>query len=163
ARRTGWRERLVKWARRQPVVAGLLAAVVLVTVLGLAGITWEWADAVSVRHELDRTLYLETIALAERELFANNVTRAEELLDGPRCPGRLRGWEWHFLRRMSYPDTPTLRGYPSALFCVATSPDGRLLASGSGGPGVGEVKVWDAATGAEVRTLGRGPGQHTSW
>jgi WD40 repeat protein len=46
---------------------------------------------------------------------------------------------------------------------VAFSPDGRLLASGSCGQGTdetqGEIKLWDVASGSEVRTLS---GQ-TSW
>ena len=36
----GW-----KWARRRPVVAGLAAALVLATVLGVAGIVWQWRKA----------------------------------------------------------------------------------------------------------------------
>jgi formylglycine-generating enzyme required for sulfatase activity/tRNA A-37 threonylcarbamoyl transferase component Bud32 len=45
ARRPGPGERLVKWARRSPAVAGLTAAVLLVTVLGMAGIVWKYLDA----------------------------------------------------------------------------------------------------------------------
>ena len=41
---TTW-ERGWKWARRRPVVAGLAAALVLATVLGVAGIVWQWRKA----------------------------------------------------------------------------------------------------------------------
>src|SRR5204863_7935713 len=44
-----------------------------------------------------RTSYFHRIALAERELSANNWDRAEELLD--ECPAHLRGWEWYYLKR----------------------------------------------------------------
>jgi WD40 repeat protein/tRNA A-37 threonylcarbamoyl transferase component Bud32 len=45
ARRAGTGERMVKWARRRPAVAGLLSAVVLVAGLGVAGICWQWQGA----------------------------------------------------------------------------------------------------------------------
>jgi WD40 repeat protein len=157
ARRAGVLERTRKWARRQPVVAGLLLAVLVVAGLGFAGILWEWRAERALGQELARALYFQTIALAERELSAHNVGRAEELLDGPNCPPELRGWEWHYLRRSTYPDAPTLDGR-GALFCVACSPDGRLLAAGGGAAVRGPVTVWDAATGAEVRTLSPGSG-----
>src|SRR5262249_29447017 len=38
ARPAGWPERALKWARRRPAVAGLLAGLVLVTGLGVAGV-----------------------------------------------------------------------------------------------------------------------------
>src|SRR5439155_22109482 len=45
-----------------------------------------------------RTLYVQRIALAERELTAKNPGRAEELLD--ECPALLRGWEWDYFKRL---------------------------------------------------------------
>src|SRR5204863_523181 len=44
ARPVGAAERAVKWVRRYPAVAGLLASVVLVTVLGVAGISWKYLE-----------------------------------------------------------------------------------------------------------------------
>jgi WD40 repeat protein/tRNA A-37 threonylcarbamoyl transferase component Bud32 len=163
ARRTRWPERGLKWMRRQPVIASLLGLLIVVTIAGFAGVLSMWRDAVAARHDLAESLYFQTIALAERELSANNLSVAEELLDGPHCPEALRGWEWHYLRQLRHPDAPTLRGHTSALFCVACSPDGHLIASGSGDRGRGEVKVWNADTGEVIATFGHRPGEHTSW
>ncbi|MBY0522683.1 MAG: protein kinase [Gemmataceae bacterium] len=49
ARPVSARERVWKWARRRPVQAGLLACLVVVTVLGFAGITWQWQEAAAAR------------------------------------------------------------------------------------------------------------------
>jgi hypothetical protein len=45
ARPVGTAERVVRWCRRKPVVAGLLAALVLVFLAGLAGVLWQWQSA----------------------------------------------------------------------------------------------------------------------
>jgi WD40 repeat protein len=46
AKAVGPLERLAKWARRRPAVAGLSAAVLLVTLLGVGLVTWKWLEAV---------------------------------------------------------------------------------------------------------------------
>jgi predicted Ser/Thr protein kinase len=45
ARPVGAAERVVKWYRREPVVAGLVTAVVCVLALGVAGTSWGWRTA----------------------------------------------------------------------------------------------------------------------
>ncbi len=49
ARPVSLRERAWKWARRRPVHAALLLGIVLVTVAGFAGITWQWQEAATAR------------------------------------------------------------------------------------------------------------------
>jgi tetratricopeptide (TPR) repeat protein len=45
ARPVGTVERVVVWCRRKPVVAGLLAALVLVFLAGSSGVLWQWQHA----------------------------------------------------------------------------------------------------------------------
>jgi WD40 repeat protein len=57
-------ERAVKWARRRPAIAGLIAAVILVAVVGLTGIVWAWREAVA--------------AYGREQTKAEEATRANE-------------------------------------------------------------------------------------
>jgi hypothetical protein len=61
ARPVGSVERLWKWARRRPAVAGLLALIALVTAAGLGGILWAYGEA-----------------LRQRDLARDESTRADE-------------------------------------------------------------------------------------
>lgn len=70
ARPARWWDRASEWARRRPMVAALLAAVVLVTALGVGMVTWQWRRA-------------ETKAVAEskaRRRAEDEGRRAEEAL-----------------------------------------------------------------------------------
>src|SRR5262249_25618937 len=53
ARPIGWRERAVKWARRRPAVAALLALVAVVTLTGVGLVTWKWREAEVQRDEAE--------------------------------------------------------------------------------------------------------------
>jgi WD40 repeat protein/serine/threonine protein kinase len=103
---------------------------------------------------LRRQDYISRVNLAYRECLDNNVARALELLDG--CPHDLRGWEWSYVRRQCHLDLHTFNEPAPSVNCVAFSPDGKRVASGSGEfPGdprrrAGDLVVRDAATGQEV-------------
>src|SRR5262249_43717848 len=76
------------------------------------------------------------------------------LLDG--CPPRLRGWEWHYLRRWYHAGPHTdLPGADRSNYAVAFSPDGKYIAVGGtdGTRTRGVLRLLDAATGRKVRTL----------
>jgi WD40 repeat protein/serine/threonine protein kinase len=104
----------------------------------------------------ERSLVYQRIALAERELAANNIGRAEELLT--ECPEKLRGWEWHYLKRRAREQPQVIRVTKNWIMDAAYSPDGHYIATGSlGFLFQGEVKLWDAATGKEAQPL-RGSG-----
>jgi hypothetical protein len=159
ARPVGRWERGVKWARRRPAVAALLAALVLAA-LGMAGggawFTLSLQRALGVaederdkadeagkqaedeRHRADaaRTraewlAYAGQIALAQREWQDGNVGHARALLDA--CQWNLRGWEHNYLYTLFNKNQRTFRGHTGPVNSVAISPDGKRLLSGSGG------------------------------
>jgi len=105
-------------------------------------------NAQRAREQAEASLYFNQVALAHSEWHAGNVGRAEELLD--RCPVARRGWEWHYLKRVCHRDRFTLHGHKNLVNCVAYSPDGRLLASGSHSK---KVRIWDATSGTFIREL----------
>jgi WD40 repeat protein len=112
-------------------------------------------DLVKSLEREEQNLYFQRIAVVERELAANNVGRAEELLDA--CPFRLRGWEWQYLKRRRSSEPITFRGHRGGrVFHAAFSPDGKQVASASASAGalgaytIGEIRVWGRATGKEV-------------
>src|SRR5262249_22826624 len=117
-------------------------------------ILWQWRQAELARRdvmhkaeELQIKNYFRNIALAERELASLSASRAEELLD--ECPEHLRGWEWHYLKRLRY-GSPSPLQHTGPVICVAYSPDGRTITVGCQD---GTVKVWDVLTRKELRTL----------
>jgi WD40 repeat protein len=160
ARRIGPLERLGRWGRRNPVVASLTAAVVLVTALGFAGVFGQMQEAKEQRDEvralnerLQRTLYAAHMNLAQHAWEAGGVDRVRELLEEHRPkPGEtdLRHFEWYYLYRLCHADLLTLNG--GWAYSVAYSPDGKRLARAAGV----EVKVWDAQTGKELLSLKEG-------
>jgi WD40 repeat protein/tetratricopeptide (TPR) repeat protein len=81
ARPVGSLERVLKWARRQPVVAGLLAAVVLVAAAGLAGIVWKYRDAEQQKklaeEEAERARKQEQLAEERRKKADDLLVRAQ--------------------------------------------------------------------------------------
>src|SRR5207248_2108760 len=76
----------------------------------------------------EETLYFQRITLAHRELLADNLGRAKDLLD--ECPDDRRQWEWHYLKRLGRVEPMILPGSAKGVYDVAFSPDGRRLASG---------------------------------
>jgi WD40 repeat protein len=89
--------------------------------------------------------------LAEKHWYENHARRARELLESqmPNHTGGvdLRGWEWHYLWRLSHSELRRLQFLPN---CLAFSPDGQLLVAGNLS---GTLKMWDASGTHIVRTI----------
>jgi WD40 repeat protein/serine/threonine protein kinase len=183
ARRVSELEKFVRWCRRNPIPASLLAALMVVFLIGFAAVSWQWrmaesarnneqvqrnraesgeADATAARERAEQALYFSNIARAQLEYRANNLAGAEAILD--HCPVERRGWEWHYLKGLNHADLLTLTGHTDWVEAVAYSPDGKLIASAGGGnpfwstQGLdsirpGQVILWDAASGKRLRTL----------
>jgi serine/threonine-protein kinase len=67
ARPVGSVERAWRWRRRRPVPAFLTAAVVLVAALGLAGVLWQWREAVEARDLASKRAVAEADSRREAE------------------------------------------------------------------------------------------------
>jgi tRNA A-37 threonylcarbamoyl transferase component Bud32 len=103
--------------------------------------------------QTERLLYFQRIAQAQREWEAGQRKEAEALLNRDFAP-ELRGWEWHYLKRLSRGDALMSHAHELPVHGVAWSPDATRLASASGdGDRGGAVKVWEAATGKEVLAI----------
>jgi eukaryotic-like serine/threonine-protein kinase len=156
ARPVGRCERVLKWAWRRPHLAALAAALVVALALGFAGVCWQWARAEGERRkaadlaEAERgTAYAHAIRLAYAEWRAGNAGPADQVLRD--CGAGLRGWEWHYLRRLFLArQLATLPGHEGVALAVAFDPRGARVAS-AGTDGV--VRVWDRRTAREVLSL----------
>ena len=98
--------------------------------------------------DLRRSLYVNSIQLADSKYREGNIGRVRELLDT--CPNDLRGWEWHRLNYISDQSIMTISGHQNIIHSIALSPDGKRIVSGGWGR---NIKMWDAASGAELMTF----------
>jgi WD40 repeat protein len=78
ARPVGAWERAVKWAKRRPAVAFLIALVVVVAAAGLAGILWKWREAVTAQGQEAFQKAAALKALGEKEEALGKEKAANE-------------------------------------------------------------------------------------
>jgi hypothetical protein len=169
-------ERLVKWVRRNPLVAALLALVVVTLTGGAAGIYVKYREAEEQRQvaqeetrkaeeetrkkedalrgkqkameELEEELANGKIQLAQAAWEKGDVAVARAVLG--QVPGPLRRWEWRYLRRAFEGSLFSFYGHTTKVYGVAFSPDGARLATTSRD---GTARLWDARTGAPLLVL----------
>ena len=166
ARPVGRVERAVKWVRRRPSAAALLAvlAVAVLAVAG-AGVVLRFNRQLAAANErAESYLYASRVNRAGEAWWDGNARLTRRLLDA--CPPDRRGWEWDFLDRTAR-DVGTPLPFAARTFeQVAVAPDGRTLAWGRQGrqgtdaglylaaaDGAGAVRVLPADAGAAVPYL----------
>jgi WD40 repeat protein len=150
-------ERSVRWARRRPAAAALLA-VGFVAALASAGaivgaifngqLQMALDDAREQRAKAERFQYFHHTARAYDRWRDGNLAGVEQLLND--CAEHQRSWEWHYLKRLCDAAVLTLKGHTGPVWGLAFSPDGTQLASASLDA---TVRVWDARTSQEIRKL----------
>ncbi len=151
-------ELLRRWIRRRPLVAGLLALVVVASGLGVGGVIWQWRQAEFARGQAERSAataraaeerasaiaYFATLAQALATRQQGDLGHARRLLAG--LPPERRGFEWRLLQWLCRGDET--RGFELATpapRCLVWEPVRQRLAV------LGEDRVmrWlDPATGA---------------
>jgi WD40 repeat protein/serine/threonine protein kinase len=153
--------RLCKFARRNRRAVATGSAVVLAVLVAVAALATSTVliaralrsetrakdDLAGALEREQQDAYFHRIALAHRELSADNLRRARELLD--ECPERLRDWEWHYLARLCGAEPLVIRD-TAEVNSLAFGRGGEWIAAARGD---GSLKIWDGKTGKLVRTI----------
>lgn len=80
ARPVGNGERVWRWARRNPMIAALIALAHVLALLGLAGVLWQWREAVIARGEAQIKAEAEALAKRHAELTVADMFTSFGLL-----------------------------------------------------------------------------------
>jgi WD40 repeat protein/tRNA A-37 threonylcarbamoyl transferase component Bud32 len=84
ARPVGRGERLLRWARRNPLAASLLAALLVVFALGFAGVVWKWQEAEAAGDEARTKAALAEKARDDADRAARKEKEQRDLADKSR-------------------------------------------------------------------------------
>jgi WD40 repeat protein len=159
ARPVGRLEKIWRWCHRQPVRAGLTAALLTVLLLGAFGVLWQWRRAEEERRNAEanaslarQNAYAADMNLAFQAVEADDRGRALNLLNqywpaasafstlNPQPSTDLRGWEWrHLWKRCESEAVRPLTNYDYMIGGLAVSTNGRWLAVST----ASNTMIWD--------------------
>src|SRR6516225_6121943 len=151
ARRVSAAERFGRWCKRNPLVAGLMAAVflLLAAVAGVASVGYlqtkralhaaeaaqaqakgEASRARTAEQDMRRQWYAASSNLMQPAWDTGQIGRMRTLLaETETYPDR--GFEWYYWQRLCHLDHHALIGHRLAVLSVSWSPDGARLATAS--------------------------------
>lgn len=125
-------ERLAKWARRRPAIAGLSAGLVVVTLAGMLAVVYQWRQAEAARAKAEASTLAEATAhapviTARQVVSAEFFARHTILLPDARHAvlPNLRGLELWDLRRQT--NLARLAGATGTVSAISLTEDGRRL------------------------------------
>ncbi|MDM8554322.1 protein kinase [Desulfococcaceae bacterium HSG7] len=98
------------------------------------------------RQKAEQENYFNIVTIAIQKIGDSLISQAKELLLTP--SSKLRAWEWGRLMHLCNLERATLKGHTDTITTAVFSPDGILVATGSGDD---TVKIWVRANG-ELRT-----------
>jgi serine/threonine protein kinase/WD40 repeat protein len=157
-------EKVCRWCRREPTLAGLLASVTgLMLMAGLAILMGFYqvrlrqehaqtekalAGEKDARRKERRYMYVNDIYMADRLYHENQLFRTRQLLED--CAEDQRGWEWNYLDRITSSDLLSMTGHTQPVHALALTPRRRWLVSGSGD---GSLVFWEPSTARRLLDL----------
>jgi WD40 repeat protein/serine/threonine protein kinase len=170
-------ERLWRWCRHNPLLAGSLTAVAASLVLGtvMAWLLAAWAltekgraddkareadtqreaaqeaetNAKQEAERAHRQAYMASIPLMRQAWESHHMLQLQDLLDET-ADFPERGFEWYYWQRLRHVEHLTLAGHKGGVLAVAFAPDGQRLVTGGKD---GTARVWDATSGQELLRL----------
>ena len=147
-------ERVWRWCRRQPIVAGLWTALAVAVLAGIVVSGWQWARAQRNAVALRESLYAADMSVAFDAWNRGNIAQVRDLLEAQRPrdgQADLRTFEWRYLFGQARSrERLVINAGQAGVWALAISPDGRLLATGMVD---GKVRLWALPSGAPMGTL----------
>jgi WD40 repeat protein len=154
ARPTTLPERGLKWARRRPTAAALVATGIIAiaaaafavqqtrSVVRLDDQVREAEAKVTRRIESESLAesegYLDKIKTAQKAWASNDIATAQRILDA--CPAATRQWEWSYLEGLIHSEIRTISGHSGMSCGVAFAPSSGVFCCPDERGG---VAIWD--------------------